>query len=203
MNDVFWLSYVALWLVLLVLSLAFVEVLRQLGTLRRQLGPMQGAGIIPRAVDTGSPLPALTGLRATDLAPASWHEYLNTEAGLILFLTPNCVTCRTIAYELDGFANDVSDELDVMAVVVGDAEEAQKFLSKYGPSRERAVIDPDGSVASTLGVSWSPGALTIEEGRLGVAGIVNSIYQVESLVDEAVRNGKEAVGGVHQYGVQD
>ncbi|MBA3736265.1 MAG: redoxin domain-containing protein [Actinobacteria bacterium] len=195
MNDVFWVSYVTLWLVLLVQGLAFLEVLRQLGTLRRQIGPLQGAGVIPRAVDTGSPLPELKAIRGEDLEPARWRDYLSAEFGVIVFLTLDCVTCRTIAAELAGFAKDAPVEANVMAVVIGGVDEAAEFISKYGLDPSLAVIDPDGSLAKTLGVSWSPGALTIRNGSLGVAAIVNSIYQIDSLLHEEVGKQSKVLAG--------
>jgi thiol-disulfide isomerase/thioredoxin len=200
-NDVFWVSYVILWLVLLVQGLAFLEVLRQMGTLRRQVGPLQGAGVIPRAVETGKPLPELEAVRADDLKPAHWRDYLSTEVGVVVFLTMDCVTCRSMAGELAGLAKDVPAEASVMAVVVGGVDEAVEFISRYELDAGLAVIDPDGSMTKTLGVSWSPGALTIRNGKLGVAAIVNSIYQIDSLVHEEIGDQSRALAGhLHHEG---
>ncbi len=117
MSTLFWISFGILWLVVLVQGFAFLEVLRQIGLIRQQLEPTQGAAVIGGAVTEGAPVPQLVGMRATDGSSANWDQYLSTEHGLVVFLTAHCATCRDVAEKLSGYSLDAPDDVSVVAVI--------------------------------------------------------------------------------------
>jgi hypothetical protein len=45
--TIFWISYGVLWVVLAIQGFAFLETIRQIGLLRKQVGPYQGASLVP------------------------------------------------------------------------------------------------------------------------------------------------------------
>jgi thiol-disulfide isomerase/thioredoxin len=190
--TVFWVSYGVLWLVLAVQGFAFLEVIRQIGLLRQQVGPYQGAALVPTKIDMGDPLPELTAITAEDQRAASWSDYIRAPVGMVLFLSTHCLTCRDIAEGAGPLARELGDEASIVAVVEGQREEALAFARDAGLPASLVAIDEAGATAKGLGIQWSPAALSIREhDTLGTAALVNDIYQVDSFVSEelAKRNG--------------
>lgn len=182
MTVFFWVSFAVLWLIVVVQSLAFLEVLRQIGQLRRQVAPQKGALVMQGAVQAGDLLPTLTGYSAKNQQPGQWSDYLKKPFGLVVLLSTHCVTCRAIAAELSGFAADLPDDAAVVAIVEGKVEEAELFIRKVQIDRRLVIIDEKGTTAQAFGVSWNPAAITVRKGKLGEAAIVNDISQLSSLV---------------------
>lgn len=182
MTVFFWVSFAVLWLVVVIQGLAFLEVLRQVSQLRRQVAPQKGALVMQGAVQAGAPLPTLTGYSAKNQQPGRWSDYLKKPFGLVVLLSTHCITCRAIAADLTGFATDLPDDATVVAIVEGKAEEAELFISKAQMDRRMVIIDEEGATAQAFGVSWNPAVITVHKGKLGEAAIVNDIHQLSSLV---------------------
>lgn len=193
-SNVFWVSYALLWLLLVIQGLAFLEVLRQVGLLRRQVAPQQGAMIVPNAIEAGSALPDLVAVAASDREPASWDRYLTDEFGVVVFLTTHCSTCRLIAQELSGFSRDVPANVRVVAVVDTRAGAAEDFLADTGIDPEIVALDGLGETAKRIGIGWTPGALTVKARTMNRAAIVNDIFQIDSLLSEELAEVKDAQG---------
>ncbi|GEM_PF-1513059 len=185
MSALFWVSFGALWLIVAVQGFAFLEVLRQVGEMRRQLGSRQGVMIVPDAVKTGAPLPELSGQAASDLCPAKWDEYLGPGLNLLVLLTAHCITCRHVAEELKGLAADVKGETTLMVILDtrdGQLDEAQTFIRETGLDPRMVVIDEGGRTAKQLGVGWNPAVVTVHRRELGEAAIINDATQLHALI---------------------
>lgn len=186
---IFWISYIALWLVVVLQGFAFLEVLRQVGYLRREIGPQQGAMKVPGVLDPGTALPELRGLSASKGIAADWDDVLRTERGVVVFLTTHCLTCVEIAEKLQGFARDLPASVSVATVLEGRQDDVVTFINRTNLDVERTVIDEHGDTAEALGIGWRPAAITTRRGEVdehtaGLAGIVNTIYQIDALIQE-------------------
>lgn len=182
MTPIFWISFGLLWILVVIQGLAFLEVLRQVGQLRRQVGPQQGALIMQGAVKTGDTLPQLVGLSASNLRPARWEDYLDPHFSVVVLLSTHCITCRAIAEDLTRLADDVSDEAAIITLVEGKIDEAQTFIAKTRLDPRLVIIDEQGETAKQLNVLWNPAAITIRGKKLGEAAIINDTYQLNALV---------------------
>lgn len=183
--NVFWVSYGVLWLVVAVQGFAFLEVIRHVGLLREQVGPYQGAALVPSKVDIGSPLQELTAVAADEPREAAWSDYLRAPLGLVLFLSTRCATCRDVAGGLGALARELGDEASVVAIVEGPSEEARAFVSDTGLPPDLVAIDETGATSKRLDIPWTPAVLSIRGGdTLGTAAVVNDIYQVDSFASE-------------------
>ena len=182
MTSIFWVSFGLLWFLVIIQGLAFLEMLRQIGQLRKQVGPQQGALIMQGAVNAGDPLPQLVGLSAHNLHPARWEDYLDPHFSIVVLLSTHCITCRTIAEDLTRLAGDVSDEVGIMVFVEGKIDEAQAFIAKTRLNPRLVVIDEQGETAKELNVLWNPAAVTIRGKKLGEALIINDSHQLNALV---------------------
>jgi hypothetical protein len=203
MTGLFWSSYGLLWLLVIVQGLAFLEVLRQVGMLRTQVGPMQGAGIMTGAVPTGSPLPPAAGFSSDSRSAVAWDDLITTRRGVAVFLTPTCVTCREIAQDIRGFSRDVPGDVSVAVFVKGTSDEVEALIRETEMPRELVVVDREGGTANSLGIGWTPAALTIQQGLVGAAAIVNTIYQVDALVQEQFGDDEEGESEIAQLATAD
>lgn len=181
MQNIFWVSFGLLWLLVAIQGFTLLEVLRQIGQIRKQIGQTQGTFIVQDAM-TGKPLPEVTGRRATDLLPANWDDYLRTDFGVIILLSTHCITCRTIAEELSRFAADVKDKVSIVVLVQGTLDEAQTFVTSTRLDRRLVILDEEGTTAQRLGVAWNPGVVTIRERKIDQVGIINEVDQLNRLI---------------------
>lgn len=179
----FWMSYASLWAIVVIQGFAFLELLRQIGVIRKELGPKQGALIVPGAVNSGERLPELLGRAATTLrAVTNWDDYLGTGLSLIVCLKVGCDSCHEIAADLTGFAADVRNDSTVVALVEGSGDEVRTFVKETHLAPSMVIIDEGGTMTRRLGVSWNPGAVTVRGRKLGEAAILNSVSQLAALI---------------------
>jgi AhpC/TSA family len=183
MKEIFWSSYVILWVVVAIQGLAFVEVLRQQAALRRRVGPDQGASLMPGSVETGALLPELDGWDLVTGAPTAWSRYLQHEIGIAAFVTPRCPKCHEVAEGLAQLWPNVQGEVDVVAIVHGQKADVLKLVEETGLPSAITVVDEAGTIAEKLGISVTPSAITIRDRRVGVAAIVNDGHQLEWLLE--------------------
>jgi methylamine dehydrogenase accessory protein MauD len=173
-------SYVALWLVVIVLCATVVALARQVGTLHLRLGP-RGALELD---DEGPPLGAgldpvelfdLNGDPVTIAAPG--------EAQLLLFVSPGCSVCEQVLPAVAA----VADEGAMAPYVLSDAG-ARDTTQALGGRRLRAPLVPAAELARALELPGTPYALVLDpDGVVMAKGTANNLEQVEGLADTAKR----------------
>jgi hypothetical protein len=186
-QAIFWVSFGLLWVIVVIQGFAFLEVIRQVGQIRRFLGDKQGVLFMPDTVETGASLPELSGQAAETLQPAQWEGYLGPGLNLLILLTAHCMSCRHIAEELTGYAADIKKEATITAIVEsreGQSEEALVFLRETKLDPRMVIVDEGGKTAKRLGVSWNPAVVTIYGRKIGKAAIVNDVYQLHGLLHQ-------------------
>jgi hypothetical protein len=155
-------AFVAQWVLLVVLCVVVVALARQVGMLHLRLGP-QGA----LEIDTEGPAlgEALPPVEARD---ADGGSLILGGAGgrrLVLFSSPTCIICREVAPAMPAAARSA----DLVPQIVHD------------PDAER-----------TFEVPGTPFLLVLDElGIVRAKGTVNTLEQVEGLVDTADRRIRE------------
>lgn len=152
MNGSVWVaSYVILWAAVLVLSVAVVALLRQIGVLHARLHPL-GANFAGEGPALESAAPALPGVAYTD-APLT----------LLAFTSPGCEVCKVLKPSFDalrrGYPEIQLRELD---------------------------LESDRGVFDAFNVRSTPYAVAVDAaGLVRGRGVVNSLEQIEELLDEA------------------
>jgi hypothetical protein len=190
MGIPFWLSYGGLWCLVVVQALALLELIRQVGYLRTIAGPQQGAAIVD-AVERGTALPELVGTRLGSADRATWSDFISTEFGAIVFLTTHCVTCREVAEELTGFERDLPDNVSLMVIMEGEESTVEKFARAGRLDSRFVCVDEAGETGKRIGVTWTPAALTVRNGKIGRSGIVNNVFQISSFINEELARDEE------------
>lgn len=155
-------AFVAQWVLLVVLCIVVVALARQVGTLHLRLGPRGALEIDTEGPSLGEALPPV------DARDADGASVVLGGAGrkrLILFSSPTCIVCREVAPAVPAAARTA----DLLPQIVHD------------PDAER-----------TFDVPGTPFILVLDElGIVRAKGTVNTLEQVEGLVDTAARRMRE------------
>lgn len=155
-------AFVAQWVLLVVLCVVVVALARQVGTLHLRLGPRGALEIDTEGPSLGEALPPV------DARDADGASVVLGGAGrkrLILFSSPTCIVCREVAPAVPVAARTA----DLLPQIVHD------------PDAER-----------TFDVPGTPFILVLDElGIVRAKGTVNTLEQVEGLVDTAARRMRE------------
>jgi hypothetical protein len=155
-----WLALLTLGLLLTIRQVALVMVRLDTGATESDDGPMIGMPVPREAIDV---LPDL-----------------DLELRYLLFLTPNCGPCGTLASELD---DPRLAEQPVIAVLRGDERGAGDLGARL-PSRMARIEDPDASViAESLRVRGAPFAVQVEHGIVSGRAVVAGADDLVRLVD--------------------
>lgn len=187
----FLVSHVALWAVVVALSLVCLALTRQLGVLHERIAPM-GALALNRRLGGGHPAPALsvqtlTGATLAVGAPAAATELRKCQ--LIFFLSLACPVCKTLLPVLKSIQQRERVWLSVILASDGAEFAAhRRFVQQQSLDEFPYVLSE--TLGMTYGISRVPYAVLIDErGIVSALGLVNSREQLESLF-EARRLGK-------------
>ena len=155
-------AFVAQWVLLVVLCVVVVALARQVGTLHLRLGPQGALEIDTEGPALGEALPPVEA-RGADGGSLT----LGGAGGrrLVLFSSPTCIVCREVAPAMPAAARSADLEPQI-------------------------VQDPDAE--RTFEVPGTPFLLVLDElGIVRAKGTVNTLEQVEGLVDTADRRMRE------------
>ena len=182
-------SYVVLWIVVAALALLVVALARQVGTLHLRLGPrgaLEVDGEGPPLGDVPEPLD-LTDVDGRPVAVGGPGA-----AQLLLFVSPGCPLCRDVLPSVGAAAR--AGGLSPIVLTEGEPEDARHLMDGL---RIHAPVVAEPDLGTRYAVPGTPFAVVLD--RLGVVrakGTVNSLEQLEGLVDTAARRAEEEPAGV-------
>lgn len=179
MDGPWFVSYLALWILVLLEGAVILVLLRQIGLLHLRLQPA-GARMTNVGPEIGTMLPER---RADDLAGHSVAIIDHRRPRLLLFVSPHCGACDELMPAVKTIAKGERETLDVILITANDDEAANRaYVKKHGLSDIPYVVSAD--VAWDLRVMTTPHALIIDTaGVVRGKGMVNHIEHLESLVE--------------------
>lgn len=173
-------SQILSWIVILVLALAVLALVRQVGVLHERIAPL-GALTTRTAVAVGETAPEFD---VADLSGRKLHlggRQADGRGQLLLFVSPVCPMCKKLLGAVRSFAG--AERRGVGVVLVGDGEPGahRELVAEHRLEGVPLVLSP--MVGITLGIGKLPHAVLIDaEGTLRSSGIVNSREHLESLL---------------------
>lgn len=187
MNDLFLVSHVLLWIVVLALVFLVIALARQIGILHTRLAPA-GALMANTGPAVGEPAPTLTldTLGGSSVAVGGPRE----RAQLVLFVSPGCPICKTLVPAARSMAGREQIDL-VLGSDGGDPAQHHEYVQAMNIGKLPYVVSLDLGMAFAVGKL--PYAVLIDRsGVLRSKGLVNSREHLESLV-ESMETGFESV----------
>ena len=134
MSGIWLVSYVMLWLTVLVLGFSVVALLRQIGVLHTRVAPM-GVHFAGEGPELDQPAPALADI-----------DYASSPYTLLAFTSPTCEICATLKPALQRLARSYN-EIDLQ-ILDHDTEAASFADFRVRSTPYLIAIDADGIVRS-------------------------------------------------------
>jgi len=193
-------SNIALWLVVIGLSIALLAVVRQLGVLHERIAPV-GALMLAKGLKVGELAPTITVQdlegRSLTLGAARTDE----RATLLMFVSPTCPVCKNLLPVLKSSLASERDWLDIVLASDGESARQQEFVLAQRLGNFPYIV------SAPLGISYQvsrlPFAVLIDaQGVLRARGIVNSREHLESLF-EAKRLGFASIQDYFEAAAQN
>ncbi len=178
MSTPFYLSYGALWVLVVVLTLV---VLGLVHAIYSRAAEARGVGeLISRdtASLAGSIVPNFAGV---DLSgnPIDITTFFGSRTAL-LFVSPNCSTCAPTLRELEALKSKVNGS--VIIFCHGERESCGALVQSYGLTSP-VVVDHDNSISELFGVRVTPTAVLIAaDGRIENYGYPLHPAEFEKLI---------------------
>lgn len=181
MTGLWLVSYLVLWVVVVLICLLLVGILRQTGFIQRQLdvqpsAPQDDSSIPPLELDgptIGSPVMNLDVETINNSGPLKLASLNEERPLLVMFMSPLCETCQHIVEPLNALVTDGSYGGVRPAVIMrGDEQMCRAFLSVF-PLHMPVVCDKERTITKDAGIHHTPfGLLYDEHGTLIRKGLV-------------------------------
>ncbi|NOK58402.1 MAG: hypothetical protein GFH27_549279n208 [Chloroflexi bacterium AL-W] len=184
MTGVWLVSYVALWILVLVLALVLVSMLRNLGTIYETLQTWRPVHD-PIKLKVGEVVPALTLTSITN-ETVSLTDHQGTPLAVAI-ISPGCEPCHDLAKVLArGEALPQTNGERLIIISVGSGAETQSLIDEVGLHKDIPVYcDTTRSTAEAWGVSSTPTTVLLDERSTFVrhiVGFTGEEHQAEEVV---------------------
>lgn len=176
MNSVILFILAVLFIMVLLLTVAFLALSRQVGVLFERITPV-GAMMNNNGPQAGEVaevfhLPSLNKGVVTIGGPRNKHQ-------LVLFVSPSCPICKVL-YPVIKSINKSEGWLNVVLASDGDRNIHQQFIATQQLDDIPYILSPE------LGMTWRVAKLPFsvlldEQGKIISKGLINSREQLESL----------------------
>lgn len=172
-------SYIGLWLLVVLLCVVVVGAYRQIGIMQLRLGNAGALDIEGQGPPVGH---TITRLSLVDVVGGEHTVGKGAEA-MLVFASVGCPSCEALLPSLQVFRQ----EHRTILVTGGLESAAIELSSRAGPIP--VVWNP--TLVDDYGVSMPPFAVRIDiDGRVAGRGIVNNLRQLENLEREAAVTSK-------------
>jgi methylamine dehydrogenase accessory protein MauD len=182
-------SYIALWIIVALQGVAIFLLLRQLGIM--YLGTAQGVARDGIAPGTKAPDFALPSLVQTGDGPTVSLSDYRGKPLVLIFGSSNCNPCRALVPELNEFAAELRDSLNVLFLCRGSESEARAFAEQTAITVPVAA-HPDDDLPDKYKARVTPFAFIIDgEGVVRSKGLANNRLHLDALWDQARKHTAE------------
>lgn len=177
----FWLvSYVVLWVVVVLEAVIILALARQVGLMAVRLGPV-GARMTNQGPKIGDQAPALD---ATDIAGRRVALGANNNRRtLLVFMSPKCSSCQELLPGLRTLARTEHGDLDiVLASAEQNVAANREYVEQHRLQSMPLIIADEVAVKYQVG-SLPYAVLVSRDGKVSAKGLVNNKAQLESLLN--------------------
>ncbi|MGH2749895.1 MAG: hypothetical protein ACRDK3_03330 [Actinomycetota bacterium] len=181
-------SYVALWILVVVLCVVVVALARQIGILHLRLGPRGALELDTEGPALGEGRPPLQ-TRDLDGQPVTVGG--RGAEQFLLFVSPGCAVCEQVLPSVGAVAEATGKH----PIVLTDVDETETRLA-FRHKRTAAPIVASVESFKNYEVPGTPYVVVLDaHGVVQAKGTVNNLEQMEGLIDTARRREREAVEG--------
>lgn len=189
----FYVSYIALWALVIFHTLVLLEVMRQMGTgLEGAEGQAFPAGE-GNLLEIGTKAPTFETPEVLS-GMVIRSEALQGQPTLLVFVAPRCPACKDVAEELEAFRRRVKARL--VALCQGTAEDCARLAKDHLPGI-LTLLDESGAVANSFQVKWTPTAVLLDnQWRVLRYGVPQFVHRLS--LSEWVMPGEDQMGSTQE-----
>jgi hypothetical protein len=165
-------NIVVLWVFVVFLGLVLLEAVKQISQIRRELDFDDRPVPVSVGALAGQPLP--------DLARPLWRE---NATGVVLLLSTDCSTCRSVASGLRELRAEFDRHTIVTVLQARNHDEVTEVLAETGLGRDEVVVDFEGEYGAAFRIALRPAAVVVRDGIVGEGAIVRNPRQLHQLLD--------------------
>lgn len=188
MSWLFWATYLALWVVVVVQGFAFLELLRQTAQMREALNVYEGPKEQAEIYGVGDALPKSAVREASTGKLVRWEERLGRDLSVLVMLHPGCLTCHTVADGLQALVSSADGGAAIIPIVEArNMDAARAFMEELRLDPATTLLDEEPSLSRALNVTVKPAAVVLHGATVARASTVQSAAQVEVLILDAQR----------------
>ena len=179
MSTAFYVSYGALWVLVIVLTVLLLLVYRHFGMMT--LGTMEG--VQRDGLPLGEKAPSVFGVRAGG-AETNWQPPPD-RSSIVIFASPDCEPCSVVLPAANRLSAMRKADLSLLAVVPGPVESAERMIDQY--RLEFDCIAEDGSGAfEKYRVRVTPFAFVVgSDGLVRAKGLCSDPMMLRDLLEAA------------------
>jgi methylamine dehydrogenase accessory protein MauD len=173
-------SYFALWIVVVLLSLALAALARQIGVLYRRLPPA-GARMGNPGPEVGKALEPFVGM---DLYGETLHIPDPRGRGTaLIFVSPGCSACEALTPALKAASRQEKKRFKLILVgLSGDEESNRAYVQKQGLSGLPFIVSP--AFSPSFEVSATPYVVLVDHAGVVLSkGVVNRREHLDSILN--------------------
>jgi peroxiredoxin len=169
MTGLWLVSYIALWVLFLVVAVVLLSVLRNLGVIYESLETTSRKSpfVTQTKLETGKPLPNLTlATRTGDTVELSTFQGTRTAFAVV---SPHCSACYDLlkdiaANEVDGLNGSISGSTQWVIISVGDTPDTARLVERACLPGELPILaDTANAIAEEWGVATTPTTVIVDK----------------------------------------
>lgn len=182
MSGTWFISYLTLWILVVLLAIIVLGLVRQLGIIYLRLGPDQNLLATTGGLELGKPAPNFEAYEITHTRRITLDD-LKGKSCILVFVSPSCSPCKELMPHLKEFQQSWNGKINLVIFCQGDIQLSKDFIDSYN-LRSALIIDKDGKLSETFLVRATPFAYRLDkESVVRKRGIVNNRSGLEELLE--------------------
>lgn len=192
-TELFYVSYIALWALVIFHTLVLLEVVRRMGAGSEGVGGQVLPAEEGNLLESGTKAPTFeTPEVLSGIVIRS--EALQGQPTLLVFVAPHCPACKDVAEELEAFCRRVKARL--VALCQGRAEDCARLAKDHLPGI-LVLLDESGAIANSFRVTWTPTAVLLDnQWRVLRYGVPQFVHRLS--LSEWVMPGEDQMGSTQE-----
>ncbi|NIR25546.1 MAG: redoxin domain-containing protein [Gammaproteobacteria bacterium] len=180
MTDIWLVSYLVLWVLVLGEALAIMALARQIGLLHTRLGPT-GARMTNAGLELGNVAPPVSERDLNGQLVTLGVE--RNKPTLLIFISPNCSVCAELIPAIRAVYHHEQKYIDFIVVsLLEDEAENRAYIKRHRLNGIPYVISSQ--IAEAYQVASAPYAILVNaEGKIQTKGLANHREHLESLLN--------------------
>jgi methylamine dehydrogenase accessory protein MauD len=183
--DFLLLSNIALWILVVLLSVALYALTRQVGVLFERVAPA-GALAVNKQIEVGQTAPAMSLATLDSKLVEIAGSRPSGKSQLLFFVSPDCPICKTLLPALTSAARAERDWLELVVASDGAEQDHNGYVKRFNLHSFPYVVSE--ILGQSYGVAKLPYAVVVDEqGKVASMGIINSREHLDSLFEAKER----------------